>query len=142
MPACRAQGPTKSGMAGAWAKKEAEDPAESPDLPHRAAALCPSLRQVPLRKSNFLFSINHHAKPHHELTCRLPRPGDTSCLALTLNSQDESEVEKEARSPPQAQEKKDESQIVSLGATSPRELPDQALTAPPANKRPTLLDLN
>jgi hypothetical protein len=39
-------------------------------------------------------------------------------LALTLHSQDESEVEKEARSPSQAQEKKDESAVVSVPATS------------------------
>lgn len=86
------------------------------------------------------FFFNHHANSHQEVICRYTLNRATSRIILTLNSHDESEVEKEARSSPQAQEKKDESEIVGfatmmgvgcIGA-------DSSL----ANKRPTLLDLN
>jgi hypothetical protein len=50
-------------------------------------------------------------------------------------------VEKEARSPPQAQEKKDEGEIVSSWSRGWLSA-ELALTASAANKRLALLDLN
>lgn len=90
-------------------------------------------RDFCLRKSSMTLPLVAWQRPHSTsielralflllLTIELIKPTAVSSPYITLNtvdntdnshSQDESEVEKEASPPPKAQEKKDESQIVS-----------------------------